>query len=66
MFTDKHTLHTHLHLLITGAETTALAQVSQVFLCLLHIRVDLIQALLYSLQLLYERMQRSRMKEEQR
>lgn len=41
------------YILITGAEPTALAQVSQVFLCLLHIRVDLIQTLLYTLQLLY-------------
>ena len=49
------------HLLITGAEATALAHVSQVFLSLLHVGVDLIQALLYSLKLLYER---RRMEEE--
>lgn len=48
------------NLLITGAEAAALPQVGQVFLCLLHVRVDLIQTLLYSLQLLYERRTRRR------
>lgn len=49
--------HKHFHLLITGAEAAAFAQVRQVFLCLFHVRVDLIQSLLYALQLLYGRRQ---------
>lgn len=41
------------HLLITGTQTAALAQVCEVLLSLLHIRVDLVQALLNPFQLLW-------------
>lgn len=50
----KHTQTQSWYLLLTVAEAAAFAEVCQVFLCLLHIRVYLIQTLVYALQLFYE------------
>ena len=58
--------HTYLHLLIAGAEAAALGQVGQVFLRLLHVRVDLIQTLLNSLQLLCGRRRRRTTNQEEK
>lgn len=41
------------HILITGAQTAAFAQICKVFLSFLHVLVDLVQPFLNPLQLLW-------------